>query len=61
MTARAAITAAAMREAIAAAKQGLRVQITRGDTTITLEPEGTPPQPVDPFDGWKAKRDARHA
>lgn len=61
MTARATITAAAMREAIAAAKEGLRVQITRGDTVITLEPDGTKAQPADPFDAWKAKRDARNA
>lgn len=61
MTARSPITAAAMREAVAAAKQGVRVQITRGDITITLEPEGVTPQPADPYEAWKAKRNARNA
>lgn len=38
MTARAAITASAMREAVEAVKLGVRVTIKTGDTTVTLEP-----------------------
>ena len=61
MAARANITAAAMREAIAAAKEGVRVEIRRGDTVVTLEPEGLKPQTLDPYEEWKARRDARKA
>lgn len=50
MTARATITAAAMREAVAAAKQGVRVRIKPDGETI-IEPAATVAmQEVDEFD-----------
>lgn len=50
MTARASITAAAMREAIAAAKQGVRVRIKPDGETIIEPAAAVVSQDVDEFD-----------
>lgn len=57
MTARATITAAAMREAITAAKQGVRVEV-KPDGTLIVEPIAAARQDADPsaYDSWRAKR-----
>lgn len=57
MTARATFTAAAMREAIAAAKQGVRVEL-KPDGTLIIEPAAVASQDASAsaFDKWVAKR-----
>lgn len=49
MTQRATITAAAMREAIAAAKQGVRVEV-KPDGTMIIEPAAVVREPVSNLD-----------
>jgi len=58
MTARATITQAAMRAAIEAARQGVRVTV-HPDGTLIVEPMTATGHADTPFDIWKALRDGQ--
>jgi hypothetical protein len=67
MTARAALTQAALdRAAKVAAAQGVVVRITARDGTVyeitpALDAKPESDQPASDFDTWKAKREGQHA